>query len=261
MKNIIYFSLITLLFASCENEIDIDLYDVDSQFVIEGTITNQPGPYTIKIAQTTDYFEPSDYKTVSFAIVNITDSEGNFETLLETEPGIYQSNSTQGVIDRTYKLYVNIDGQEFRASSFLPDITQIDSLSYQKNSFLDKNNENYIVSCYFHDLIDIENYYRIKLYKNSVLSDNLYLTGEQLLDGKDIDIGLLMDEIELDDTVVVELMNTDKDVFVYYNSLSSIMKSEEIASSTPANPTSNISNGALGYFGAYSFTRDTIIIN
>lgn len=261
MKKIIYIIIFPMLFASCEKVIDIDLNSADPQIVIEGTITDQSGPYTVKISQTTDYFNPEKSPTISYAIVNITDSEGNFETLLETEPGIYQTSTMQGVIGRTYELYVNIDNEEYKATSYLPFVTNIDSLSYDKSpSIMGNNDGNYLVTCYFHDYENIENYYRIKLYKNSELSENFDLIDDQLQDGKFINYGRLRDEIVLNDTIVVELMNIDEDLYDYYNTLSSILNDGGMSSATPANPNSNISNGALGYFGAYSYTQQTIII-
>lgn len=263
MKTILYIALISILFTSCETIIDIDLNSTDSKIVIEGSITNEPGPYTIKITQTTDYFIPSNYPTMQNAIVNISDDEGNIDTLIEIEPGIYQTTSIQGAIGRTYNLYININNQEYIASSYLPPSTPIDSLAYFESPFSPHNtgDGNFRVSCYFHDNENEENYYRLKLYRNSILSESFYLLDDQLQNGRDIDFGRLQDGIKLNDTVVVELINIDKDVYDYFNTLSSIVGSGGMSSSIPANPNSNISNEALGYFGAYSFTRDTIIIN
>ena len=250
-----------MLIVSCEKVINIDLNSSDPQIVIEGTITNQPSPYTIKITQTTDYFVPNANPKISNALVNISDNEGNFETLLETKPGVYQTSSIQGIPGRTYDLYVNIDGLEFTASSYMPEITPIDSLSYEESPFKQEIEDDiyYFATCYFSDSEHVENYYRIKLYKNSELTDYFYLIDDQLQDGNHIDYGNLSDEIVLNDTIVVELMNIDYAVHDYYNTLSSILGGG-MSSSTPANPNSNISNAALGYFGAYSYTQDTIII-
>ncbi len=260
MKRIIYIAIFSILLISCEEVIELELNSTDPQIVIEGTITNQPGPYTIKITQTTDYFNPEEYPKVSYAVVNITDSEGNFETLLETEPGVYQTSSFQGIEGRTYELYVNINGEEFTASSYLPPITPIDSLDYEDAPRPDNSSNEYMITCYFHDQVDVENYYSIKLYKNSVVSKKYFLIDDLLLDGKNIDYGRIEDEIKLNDEVVIELMNIDANVYDYYNTLSSILSTRGMSSSTPANPTSNISNGALGFFGAYSYTSDTIIV-
>ena len=155
MKNILYIIAILLFFASCEEVIDINLDSSEPQIVIEGTITNDAGPYTIKITRTTDYFNPTESSKVSNAIVNISDDQGNEETLVETSPGIYQTSTIEGVIGRTYSLNVNIDGIEYEASSYMPDITSIDFLSYNKATVFQGEPDDYYVLTYFHDIENI----------------------------------------------------------------------------------------------------------
>ncbi|MFC2152220.1 DUF4249 domain-containing protein [Bacteroidota bacterium] len=260
MKKLLYITSIILFFASCEEVIDINLDSAEPHIVIEGTITNEKGPYTIKITRTTDYFNPTESSKVSSAIVNISDDQGNEETLVETSPGIYQTSTIEGVIGRTYYLNVNIDGTEYKASSYMPDTTYIDFISYDNATAFQGEPEDYYVLTFFHDIENIENYYRLKLYINSELDEFIYLTDDEWQDGLDITFGLLAEKAVIGDTIVIELMNIDQQVYDYYTTLNSLLEDMFIFASTPANPNSNISNGALGYFGAYSFTRDTVII-
>jgi hypothetical protein len=46
--------------------------------------------------------------------------------------------------------------------------------------------------------------------------------------------------------------------YEYFSTLS--QSSSGMQSSTPSNPASNFSNGALGYFSAYSVRSETIIV-
>ncbi len=267
MKKIIYIIIITLLFSSCEKVIDIDLNSADPQIVIEGVLTTREGPYTVKITQTTDYFEPADYPTISNAIVNITDSEGNFETLIEVNPGVYQTSSLQGVEGRTYDLYVNIGGDEYTASSYMPPATPIDSLEYEEIEigFGGRGNENnYAVIAHFTDTESIENYYRIKYYINSESDGEIHVIDDQLLDGNDIEYGSMLEDVKSSDEVIVELLGIDENVYDYFNTLATILgdgQGPSSGSTTPSNPNSNISNGALGYFAAYSSVKQSIVIN
>ena len=61
------------------------------------------------------------------------------------------------------------------------------------------------------------------------------------------------------DTVVVELQNLDQATYDYYRTLYPILGGG-FGASNPANPETNITNDALGYFGACTICRDTIII-
>jgi len=61
------------------------------------------------------------------------------------------------------------------------------------------------------------------------------------------------------DTVVVELQTLDLSTYDYYRTLFSILDGG-LGNPNPANPESNLSNDALGYFGAFTISRDTIVI-
>ena len=69
--NVLYL-LVTLIFITgCTEVIDIDLNETDPALVVEGLITDRPGPYTVKLALTTSYFESETPPTVD-AFVTIT---------------------------------------------------------------------------------------------------------------------------------------------------------------------------------------------
>ena len=52
-------------------------------------------------------------------------------------------------------------------------------------------------------------------------------------------------------------MSISKTIYEYYNSLET--NTTDGQSASPANPTSNITNGALGYFNAYSVRKKDVI--
>ncbi len=69
-----------------------------------------------------------------------------------------------------------------------------------------------------------------------------------------------MKKFSLDDIVHVELHSISKETYDYYNTLSDIIGGNMEGSSAPANPTTNLNNGALGYFGAFAISSRTIVI-
>ena len=58
----------------------------------------------------------------------------------------------------------------------------------------------------------------------------------------------------------VELLSLDKQTYGYFRTLEDLLYINPLFGSTPANPNNNLSNGALGYFGAYAVSSKTIII-
>ena len=76
---------------------------------------------------------------------------------------------------------------------------------------------------------------------------------DQLNDGLTIQAFVRADnDINVNDTLQIELDAIDKPLYDYWYTLNSTTLSSQTAA--PANPPSNISNGALGYFSAYAAT-------
>lgn len=262
----IIFLLSVSLFLSCEKIVDIDLSSTDSKIVIEGSITDQAGPYTVRISKSTDFFVPEKAPTISDATVIISDNEGNSEILNEVSAGVYETASLQGTYGRTYTLRIDIEGEIYTASSVLNHKTLIDSLSFEEKSAFgpadEGDEQQYRISCFFQDIAGVEEYYRLKVYNNNTLQTAFYVQDDKLTDGQLIEYGRIDGDIFKGDSVKVELLRIDKGVYDYYKTLANILGGGGMqSSSTPANPISNISNGAMGYFGALSISSAEITID
>jgi hypothetical protein len=259
------------LFAiySCEKVIDIDLKNSEPQIVIDGTVTGQPGPYMVKISKTDDYYKPGTFPAVSGAEITISDDAGNSEILSEVTEGIYQTSTIQGVPGRTYSLKVIAEGKEYTAVSTMREAVEIDSLNYEYQpggSFGPDETEGYKLHIHFTDPAGIENYCRFKVYKNGQLAKGYYLYDDKYTNGNSYDYNDFEDEtiLQLNDTAIVELLTLDKSTYDYYSTLSNVLTEGDtgppMMMTTPANPNSNLSNGALGYFGAFAVRSDSIVI-
>ncbi len=253
------------LFYSCEEVITIDLNSADPKIVIEGTVTDRPGPYTVTITKTTDYYNPGSYPPVSGAQVSIRDDKGFSEQLHETTNGIYQTVNLQGTSGRTYTLTVIAEGQTYSAVSFMPQPTEIDSLFYEKSEggIRHKDKEGYDLILRFTDEPGVEDYKRIKIYRNGNLQDGYFLYNGRLSDGNEIEYDRIHADFEFNDFVFVELLSIDKTTYEYYSTMSNATASSggnKIQTKIPANPNSNLSGDALGYFGAFTVRPDSIWI-
>ncbi|MEQ9426019.1 MAG: DUF4249 domain-containing protein [Cyclobacteriaceae bacterium] len=135
-----FLSLIAVFFFGCINEFAPDIPSAATRLVIEGGITNNPGPYYIKlskteqldftIVQSTDVFEPT-----TNAQVTISDLQGNEEILTEVTSGLYATdlsgNGIRGEIGQRYQLSIVTSTGEVYQSTFdemLP-VPELDSVS------------------------------------------------------------------------------------------------------------------------------------
>ena len=256
-------SLFTVLFTSCEEVINIDLQDTEPRTVIEAVITDQPGPYIVKLSKSGDYFVPSEYPTISDALIQIADNAGNTEILIETEPGIYLTNTLSGTPGNSYSISITIEDVTYFAQSTMPQPVEIDSLSYEisENMGPGQNLEtNYILHCYFQDRMETEDFYRFKVYRNDVLDENIILFKDEFTNGNSIDFEIhRVDSLQINDLITVELLTLNEQNYNYFSSLSDALATGGgFMSDAPANPESNIDNEALGYFGAFPI-RSAII--
>lgn len=137
-----------LLIGSCIDRIEIKIPDsYSSQLVVDGLITDEPGPYTVRLTKSVrvEKFLKLSQESITHAKVIISDSEGNSEVLAEKSPGIYQTkiNGIQGVVGREYS--IRIETEEGKIYESEPDrmnaVGEVDSLYYQFESYLPLNDQ------------------------------------------------------------------------------------------------------------------------
>ncbi|CAN5150496.1 hypothetical protein BH09BAC5_BH09BAC5_10890 [soil metagenome] len=254
--NILVGALLMIFISSCTKVIDIDLNSKDPQIVIEGNITDLSGPYTVKISQTVNFSAANSFPAVTGAVVTISDNVTNSETLTEVSPGIYQTTSLQGVPGRTYSLNVVANGKTFTAQSTMPTLVTLDSLLLEPN--LSFGSPYYIIPLFL-DPPGQGNYYRCIETVNGERISGSFLYDDQLTDGL-VNGQPLLDfstQLSAGDSVSVELQCIDKDVNLYFFSLAQTASGQ---SGAPANPESNISNHAIGYFSAHTSSMKLVVI-
>ncbi len=117
MKSGRFILFLFLILDACIEPFNIQLKDSQQVMVVEGVITDQPGPYTVKLFYSLSLEEElNKINWVQGAAVSIYDDQGTVESLHEVTPGIYQTTSIQGVIGRTYHVRITLtDGKEYES--------------------------------------------------------------------------------------------------------------------------------------------------
>jgi hypothetical protein len=98
--------LLVVLFSACVEPFQISGTDYVKNLVVDGMITNQSGPYTVRLYYTSGLHDQVGVTNwATHASVSISDDIGNTETLTEVSAGIYQtrkSSELRGHSGRTY---------------------------------------------------------------------------------------------------------------------------------------------------------------
>jgi len=244
----------------CKKVIDVKLKNSETQIVITGEINNRPGPYTVTISKTVNFTSENDFPPVSGAFVTIA-GNGLADTLKETNPGTYVTHTINGKMGETYKLFVSVQGKTYTSISTMPQRVRLDSLTF----LLGRKDALYAVAN-FQDPAGIENYYQFIEYINGEKLPNgrgNSVFSDRLSDGRYISRVIYDDssDIKSGTTLTVQMNCIDKAVYNYLNELQQISGGGSgFSSQAPANPTSNISGGALGYFSANTVTSKTVSI-
>jgi Domain of unknown function (DUF4249) len=254
-----------LLLPACQKVINVDLNVAAPHIVIEGLVSDSRGPFTVTISKSGSYFNQPVLETVSGAQVIISDDSGVTDTLIEMASGVYVTSKTRGIPGRTYTLKVISEDQEYEGSSTMYSHVNIDSLVLEKNQSqridLGGNNKNLThvdIHCFFKDPIE-KNFYRVKVLKNdSINTENYRLYDDQYTNGQEVEMRVA--NATPGDTFRIELLSLDQKTYGYYRTLEDLLFTNPLFGSTPANPNTNLSNGALGYFGACAISFKTIVI-
>jgi hypothetical protein len=249
--------IVMMVLSSCEKVIDIDLNSKSSKIVIEGIIDDQPGPYYIRLSTTVTFDEVNDFPPVSGARVIITDDQAGNDTLLEISPGLYQTTSLQGIYGHTYTLQVNTpSGESYSSVCKMPALVPYDSLMVDSLFFFGASNITF--TPYYIDPITLGNRYRFIVYRNNKLVEEAFVFEDRfnngLMNSRPIIVG---EEWETGDSARIIKQDIDQGVYDYFNSL---QLSSDGQTASPANPTSNISNGALGYFSVHTSQSKTVAV-
>ena len=266
MKNILYIIISICALASCQKEIDLDLADQSGNIVIEGNITDQSGPYIVRITKTVGVSQPNQYPAVTGAQVTVSDNTGQTEVLQYIGDGKYQTSNFTGVSGRTYILKVKAEGKEYTAQSIMPQPVDFQGLA--QDSFTFGNKKSYTLLPIFTDPATLGNRYLFSFTINNLTKKTFNAFSDNVNNGLPNQRPLILPnddndgrdhEVVAGDTIHVEMQCIDNTIFTYYNALLQISGGNG-GGVTPANPPSNISNGALGYFSAHtSSTMDYVI--
>lgn len=100
--------LLFLISDGCVDELDVPVLINEPRLVVDGSISDQPGPHVVKLFLSSSLDQDLDKPVyVSGATVQIRDDLGNTEPLTEKETGIYQTaDEVKGMVGRKYQVLI-----------------------------------------------------------------------------------------------------------------------------------------------------------
>lgn len=129
--------LTSVLVAACIDQVNLPIRTEEPRLVVEGQITNEAPPYTVRLTYTGNYGGTSGQSAndpyVKEAQVTIADDQGRSTRLVSTGLGFYQTTDStfRGRVGRAYNLNVVLsDGKRYvTKAERMPAVPAIDSIS------------------------------------------------------------------------------------------------------------------------------------
>ena len=171
-RNLILAACLLTAVAGCEDVINPAVEPAVPTLVIDAWLTNEPGPKTIQLSLSQDYFNSSPLATVSGGIVQIEDDQGSTFDFNEESIGNYVWNpstpgETFGEIGRSYTLTVSLDGETYQATSAMNRVPTVDSIVVRQESTDPFWPDNAIIAQFYaSDFAGSGDAYWIRAYKN-----------------------------------------------------------------------------------------------
>ncbi|MBC8488589.1 MAG: DUF4249 domain-containing protein [Bacteroidetes bacterium] len=274
-KNLLILLLSTMLMAGCTERIDIDLGTTYTRLAVEGHITTDTTTHWVRLSKSTDYYSNTPPPPVSNAVVTVNDG---FETFTlnenDTLPGYYETlPDYYGIPGRTYSLEIELQEEihgykSYSASCELKPVAPIDSI---KVEYIEKW-EAWDVKIYAWEPPSVD-FYTFNIIKNGVLItdtiDEIGISDDRFFNSNYTNgatVYYLMEEnpdevVNPGDTITLIMGGVTKE---YYNFIVELMDEtfeyrNPLFSGPPANVSTNISNGAVGFFTAYSNTYSSTV--
>ncbi len=272
-KYILYILLVTLVsLSSCTEKIDIELDSDRIRLVVDGIITDIPGEQYVKLTETADYFSNEQPKGVGNATVIIESQNGPILlTESDSVAGLYlMPDGFVGVQGNIYQLNIKLENEiggykDYFANTKMPLLSDdIDSIAVEWMPQF----EGWVVRLYAQDP-DREDFYMFNGLRNGeLITDSIHevnITDDRLFNGNYTSgvMVLMFNEDQLDpgDLFTLVLSNITKEYASFVTEVQiEIQPKEPLFSGPPANVSSNISNGATGWFTSYPSAFSSTIV-
>lgn len=172
----IFSILIILLFASCEDPIQIKLDKGDPILTVDAFVNDLRSPQKIRLTETDDYFSQTTNKPVVGASIKVRDLTSGLDYIFnDNGDGNYLytpiAGDTMGRVGHQYELEVSYKGDVFKSNSRMNRTTKVDSIitEFKEGGGLGNTKPGYDLAFLGFDLPgDTVDYYWIKSYRNNV---------------------------------------------------------------------------------------------
>jgi hypothetical protein len=222
IKSLKYIAIIVLviIFGTCSEPYTPEISKYENILVIDGFITNDQGPYTVRLSRSFKYGETESLPEQN-AVVFVKDDQGNIASFEETSPGLYSTIDPdfRGLIGRQYQLYVNTNDLQTYESEFV-ELKKVPAIENLYAEFGEKTGKTELEQGFYIyvDTYDPENqtrYYRydyVETWQFGVPYPSHYIVEDGLLVFRTEEVGSCWKTVNSEDILVTTSENMQSDI-------------------------------------------------
>lgn len=285
MKKIILVSITLFTFLlSCTEDVNLSVIGVDKKVVIEGSIENGKAAQ-VAITRSSPVSQTIDFNSILVTDAKVYVSNGLFtDTLIlgvdssASFPFVYKGTTVIGAAGQTYYLTVVADGKTFTSITTIPQPVALDSVWWKEQPPEDSLGYAW---ARISEPVGSGNAY--KWFAKRPTKDRRFIApygstfDDKFIDGKTFDFAYnrgtdpsdaeaaAEEDSEDDgyyrntDTVYIKFCTIDNNTAKFYTTYEAALQSNGNPFSSPTTIISNINGGALGVWGGFGCTYDTIM--
>jgi len=258
MKNLYIITTLILFLSACTDKIDLKIQNSEPVLIVEAKIKSIEKELRVELSKSTEFDDtPNSPLWIANANVFVTiNGEAEVEVPY-TENGKYIIENILVDAGTKYNLRIVWGEKEYKSSSSMREIIPILDIKFAAAFRPGNNDEDGIpheIQMFVNPPLDSTDYYftRISIldtFTNNWINES-YLQWNDEIYSKGPALFPYRETFAIGDSLKVEFSHISKEVFEFYETLDDV-KRQNPSSLAPMNPTSNISNDAIGYFGAF----------
>ncbi len=191
--------ILLLIVTSCTDVVDVEVPEAPPRLVVEASIDWEKGTrgnaQSIRLSTSAPFFSNLEDTSVTGASVRVTNTATNEIFVFSDEGnGLYSTITFDPVLNQTYRLDIDYQGETYSAEETMTSVVAIDALSQSRESGFD--NEALGVDIAFNDPPNEENFYFFRFEEEGDLFPELLAIPDEFTDGNRLDVFFEKEEDE-----------------------------------------------------------------
>lgn len=211
MKKLL-FSLILLMFFSCEEVVDIELEESAPRLVVEASLLwnsdRQENVQVIRLTTTAPFFE-DEIPAARGAAVSVITATGGEYIFEEVADGVFRNEELPPLVNEEYQLIINYRDEIYTATEELIPVPQLDYVEQELGGF---SGDEYEFKVFYRDPPNEENFYFFR-YINEKISLQIY--DDEFTDGNETFAFFNDEDAEPGDLVGFEIQGISQRFYEY----------------------------------------------